>query len=185
MKLILIRHGMTEANEKRLYCGVTDIRLSEKGKKQLSEKKTDIKAGDYRIITSGKHRCEETLKILFGELPHETDPAFCEMNFGSFEMESYDSLKDTDDYQLWLSGDNEANRTPGGESGLDLVRRVTAALDRILEEDRDTLIVTHGGVIAAIMTTLFPEENKNRYEWQSPPGGGYIIDTKTKTHIGI
>ncbi|MBQ2500633.1 MAG: histidine phosphatase family protein [Clostridia bacterium] len=185
MKLILIRHGMTEANEKRLYCGSTDIGLSERGKAQLTEKGTEISPRGFHIITSGKLRCEETLKILFGSFPNDTDPAFCEMDFGSFEMQSYESLKDTEDYQLWLSGDNEANRTPGGESGLDLVRRVTAALDRILEEDRDTLIVTHGGVIAAIMTTLFPEENKNRYEWQSPPGGGYIIDTKTKTHIGI
>ena len=129
MKLILIRHGMTEANEKRLYCGSTDIGLSERGKAQLTEKGTEISPRGFHIITSGKLRCEETLKILFGSFPHDTDPAFCEMDFGSFEMQSYESLKDTEDYQLWLSGDNEANRTPGGESGLDLVRRVTAALD--------------------------------------------------------
>lgn len=185
MKLILIRHGMTEANEKRLYCGATDVKLSEKGIAELKDKKPDIKTEGLRVITSGMTRCEETLEILFGNLPHETDPAFCEMDFGAFEMQSFDSLKDTDDYQAWLSDDNEANRTPGGESGNDLVKRVTKALDKVISDGRDTLIVTHGGVIAAIMAMLFPEENKNRYEWQSPPGGGYIIDTKTKTHIGI
>ena len=41
--------------------------------------------------------------------------------------------------------------------------------------DVDAVIVTHGGVIAAIMAHLFPE-GKNRYEWQSPNGGGYVIE---------
>lgn len=35
MKLILIRHGKTEANEKHLYCGSTDVSLSESGIKEL------------------------------------------------------------------------------------------------------------------------------------------------------
>ena len=39
----------------------------------------------------------------------------------------------------------------------------------------DAVIVTHGGVIAAIMAHLVPE-GKNRYEWQSPNGGGYVIE---------
>jgi len=38
MKLILIRHGKTEANEKHLYCGSTDIPLSDGGKAELIEK---------------------------------------------------------------------------------------------------------------------------------------------------
>ena len=37
------------------------------------------------------------------------------------------------------------------------------------------MLVTHGGVIAALMANLFPEENKNRYQWQSPNGGGYLL----------
>lgn len=42
--------------------------------------------------------------------------------------------------------------------------------------------MTHGGVIAVIMAELFPEEGKNRYEWQPSPGGGYAVDTAEKTH---
>lgn len=36
-------------------------------------------------------------------------------------------------------------------------------------------IITHGGVIAAIMERLFPEEKKNCYEWQPQPGHGYAV----------
>ena len=35
MSIYLIRHGRTEANEKWLYCGSTDLSLSEKGRKEL------------------------------------------------------------------------------------------------------------------------------------------------------
>ena len=41
MKLILLRHGITEANEKRLYCGATDIGLSETGKAALLLRKKE------------------------------------------------------------------------------------------------------------------------------------------------
>ena len=36
MTVYLIRHGKTEANEKRLYCGSTDLPLSEKGREELN-----------------------------------------------------------------------------------------------------------------------------------------------------
>ena len=35
MKLYLIRHGKTMANEKHLYCGSTNLPLSEKGIEEL------------------------------------------------------------------------------------------------------------------------------------------------------
>ena len=47
----------------------------------------------------------------------------------------------------------------------------------------NTVIVTHGGVIAAIMASLFPEEGKNRYQWQPKPGEGYAITGGTYSAI--
>ena len=35
MTVYLIRHGKTEANEKRLYCGRTDLPLSEQGREEV------------------------------------------------------------------------------------------------------------------------------------------------------
>ena len=179
MKLILLRHGMTEANEKRLYCGSTDLSLSEAGKAALLQRKKETTYPDItgmRILTSGMKRCGETLALLYGDVPHKADAAFREMDFGAFEMRCYEELKDDPAYQAWIAGDNEKNVAPGGESGVIMTARVLAGLDRLLAENRDTLLVTHGGVIAAVMARLFPAENKNRYEWQPAPGGGYIID---------
>ena len=170
MTIYLIRHGKTEANEKRLYCGSTDLPLSDAGKEALRLLHYDIK--NVRFISSGMKRTNETLHILFGDVPYEVDPRFREVDFGIFEMHSYEELKDTPDYQAWLTRDNEANIPPRGESGQQMKARVLEAFSALRE---DTCIITHGGCIAAIMEHLFPGEGKNRYEWQPKNGCGYII----------
>lgn len=170
MTIYLIRHGKTEANEKRLYCGRTDLPLSEKGKEELFRIHYEIK--NARFLTSGMKRTNETLRILFGDVPFEEDSRFQEVDFGSFEMHSYEQLKNMTEYQTWCTGDNEANIPPNGESGLHMKQRVMEAFSEIKE---DTVLVCHGGVIAAIMEHLFPEENKTRYDWQPKNGHGYFI----------
>ena len=127
---------------------------------------------NVRFITSGMKRTNETLQLLFGDVAFAVDPRFREVDFGIFEMHSYEELKDTPDYQAWITGENEANVPPGGESGIQMKKRVLAAFSEIRE---DTCIITHGGCIAAIMEHLFPDEPKNRYEWQPAPGHGYGI----------
>ena len=170
MTVYLIRHGKTEANEKWLYCGSTDLSLSEKGRAELTQLHYDLPK--VRFLTSGMKRTNETLKILFGDVPYEEDRRFREVDFGIFEMHSYQELKDTPAYQDWCTGDNEANIPPQGESGQQMKQRVLEAFSQIQE---DTILVCHGGVIAAIMEHLFPEENKTRYDWQPKNGHGYRI----------
>jgi len=173
MKVILIRHGKTEANEQHRYCGSTDLPLSEGGREELGRLK--YRVGSARFATSGMRRTEETLKLLFGERPHEILPGFREVDFGVFEMGSYQELKDDPAYQAWLTGDNEKNVPPGGESGENMKKRVLTAWNGVEATGEDWVIITHGGVIAAILESLFPEEGKNRYQWQSAPGRGYCL----------
>ena len=171
MTIYLIRHGKTSANEKHLYCGSTDLPLSVAGRQELQNIRYDIK--NVRFLTSGMKRTDETMRILFGVAPYKIDSRFREVDFGIFEMHSYDQLKDTPEYQAWLAGDNESNVPPEGESGKQMKERVLAAFSEIQE---DTCIITHGGVIAAIMEHLFPDESKNLYQWQPRPGQGYRIN---------
>ena len=178
MKIYLIRHGQTEANLHHLYCGSTDLPLSEAGREALNGiryPKPDV--ADY--ITSGMGRCNETMELLFHPESMEVCPDLREIDFGVFEMRGYGELKDDPDYQAWISGDNMANTPPNGESGLDMTRRVMAAFREILRRGKDAVIVTHGGVIAAIMAESFTGENRNRYQWQPAPGCGYLL---TFTH---
>lgn len=173
MKLVLLRHGKTWANLEHRYCGSTDLPLSEQGAAEL--KPPDLKLENPRYFTSGMIRTNETLKILFGNVDFEVLPQFREIDFGIFEMHTYEELKDTPAYQAWLAGDNEVNVPPQGESGRAMTRRVIQGLRELMDIPGDKVLVTHGGVIAAIMAELFPEEEKSRYTWQPAPGEGYII----------
>ena len=177
--IYLIRHGETEANIKHIYCGSTDLPLSEAGVEKLQARKKDetirrVREDAARFVTSGMTRTEQTLRLLFGDVAHKVDPRFREIDFGIFEMCSY---HDTPKYQKWLEGDNEASVCPGGESGRQMEARVIEAFSELSD---DTVVVTHGGVIAAIMTNLFPDEGKSRFDWQPAPGHGYVIISKSE-----
>lgn len=172
--IYLIRHGRTEANARHLYYGSTDVPLSKEGAAELRPIGLDRK--NLRFVTSGMLRTEQTLGLLFGAVDHTADPRIREMDFGAFEMKCYEDLKEDPAYQAWISGDNEANPTPGGESGAQMRLRVLAALEDLLAGERDTVVITHGGPIAAIMAHLFPGEGRSRYQWQPQPGHGYAVD---------
>ncbi len=180
MKLIIFRHGLTSANERRLYCGGTDLPLSDRGREDLRRLRASNALPPLEgmeIITSPARRCLETLWELYGPFPHRTDPDLREMDFGDFEMKGYGELKTDPAYLAWITGDNDSNVCPHGESGAQMRSRVLRALRRVLRTNRPTALFTHGGPIAAIMGELFPSEQKNLYQWQPAPGGGYEVDT--------
>lgn len=189
MKVYLIRHGQTIANEQRLYCGQTDVPLTEDGIQELKRKKEafrypDIK--DLEVYTSGLLRTEQTLEALFGEVSHKTVPMLMEINFGDFEMKSYEMLKDDEAYIQWCSGDNEANIPPGegAESGYQMRDRVSCAFKEILAAGKDCLIVSHGGPI----TALYQEYNKldpgTWYDIQPKNGEGFLLEFENGRFTG-
>ena len=45
----------------------------------------------------------------------------------------------------------------------------------LMMDEEDLAVICHGGPIAAVMAYLFPEEEKNRYQWQPRNGEGYLI----------
>ena len=190
MIIYLIRHGKTKGTEQHLYCGSTDLSLSENGVKELVGKKMGLEDnfhiaaqnGGFRYISSGMRRCNETLRLLFGEREFEVFPGLREINFGVFEMHSYEELKDREDYQNWLDADPEQTAPPQGESGKEMKNRVLETFSEIVKEGHDAVIVSHGGVIASIMEHLFADEEKNRYQWQPSPGGGYMLQIEEREY---
>ena len=179
-RIVLLRHGRTEANDNWLYCGSTDLPLSPAGAAALAELRQEGGYPDItgmKVYTSGMRRTEETLRILYGDVEHSAAEALREMDFGAFEMHSYEQLKEDPVYRAWCDGDNESNLTPGGESGQLMRRRVLAGFDALCTENESFLLVSHGGPIAAIMDAKFPGEGKNRFQWQPANGRGYLIET--------
>ena len=173
MTLTLIRHGLTEGNLKRLYYGSTDLPLTETGIAALhSDPPAAPEAQDY--YTSGMRRTEQTFAILFGERPHEIVRDLREIDFGHFEMRSYEELKDDPEFRHWCDECSEDAVCPGGESWNGLTDRALQALAPILAQGKDTVIVAHGGVIGGLMYRWFPGM-PHRFVWTPDPGHGYQI----------
>ena len=176
MRLNILRHGMTEANENHLYCGQTDLPLSGYGKRCLAELK---EAFDYSkadiYITSGLTRALETLHILYDRKPDFIMEEFNEIDFGKFEMKTHDGLINDPDYQRWINNEQNAD-CPGGESRDIFINRIKTGLEKLRSLDAKSIVlVCHGGVINLIMETLFPGR-KNFYEWLPDFGRGYTVD---------
>jgi len=178
MELHLLRHGKTIANEQRLYCGHTNLPLSEKGIAELQELKSQHiypKQADI-YFTSGLLRTQQTLYQLYGPVQSTAILQLKEYNFGSFEMKSHDDLDGQAEYQSWIDDTTNLYACPGGESKQDFALRVSKGLAMLLAQAHkaSALAVCHGGVITYIMQELFPDQ-RNFYEWQPAPGRGYTI----------
>ena len=177
MRLYLIRHGLTEANLRRLYYGATDLPLCEEGIQGILAAKArglyPDRAG-LKLYTSGLLRTEQTLSLIYGDVPHEALPAWAEMDFGAFEMKSYEELKNNPDYIRWIEDESGELACPGGETNNQALARFTAGLKLLRERNQDALVITHGGVIARLMGWLLPEEPFHFYQRQPKAGEGYL-----------
>lgn len=176
--LYLIRHSLTTGNERRWYYGAADLPLSESGRALCQAMKGAYSLDvDVAFATSGMLRAEETLKLLFGDVPREQFPDLREMNMGKFEMHTYDELKDDPDFQRWCEDD--AFVIPGGESNQGYAHRVERGIRQILSEhevdEKSLLLVCHGGTIRRAMTFLFAESGKSFWDWQADSCHGYAV----------
>ena len=175
-----IRHGKTIANEKHLYCGNTDLSLSDEGINELNLLKTHVeypKADLY--ITSGMKRTNQTLKVLYGENEFITIENLKEMNFGKFEMKSYQELKKDSDYIRWIS-DIQNEICVDGEGEKQFKQRIYEGIEELNKISTEyscnnAVVITHGGVISAVMEYYFPMR-KNFLEWQPCIGRGYSLE---------
>ncbi len=183
----LIRHGKTIANENHLYCGVTDLPLTQQGKQELITLKQQINyPKENIIIVSGLLRTKQTANILFDNKKLEVIQQLQEINFGDFEMRGYQQLKDTPQYQQWIS-DIEVNSPPNGESRPVFIKRVINGFKKAEklcqnQKEQNVIIVTHGGVISTLMENFFPHQ-KNFYQWQPTFGRGYTLSFDKSDNI--
>lgn len=156
-RISIIRHGMTEANEKGIYIGNTDMPLSPKGQAELAAKLDEF---DYpsvhRVYSSPLKRCTETAEILFPDTELVIAEGMRELDFGEFEGKSVDELISRDDYKAWLGGGRDS-RPPDGESLDEMTARTFSALHNIITDMMETglthcALITHGGIISNLLT---------------------------------
>ncbi len=175
MKLYVIRHCSTECSEKKIYCGETDVPLSERGKAELARLKEEAKGlvCDL-VISSPLLRARETAEAVAGarKIPVLFDARLKERVFGAFERTD----AEREDGKVFRH--NFAVRYPGGESYLDVAARVIPMLAELKEKypGKDLLLVTHGSVCRVIRAYLLGMKDGEFYSYSQPPASAEVYE---------
>lgn len=153
MTLVLLRHGQTTWNERRIVQGHDDgASLTDEGRAQVHHVLGELRGEHFdSVVSSDLRRAVETAQIVARSLGLTTsvDPAVRERCFGVLEGGPVDAatpvLTGIDDE--WVV--DESARPAGGESLDDLYRRTAAFVERAALDfpGQRLLVVTHGGAI--------------------------------------
>lgn len=176
VKLILIRHGQTDWNLEKRYCGFTDIGLNEKGKAQARKLIKRLTTGKvHKVYSSDMKRALEFGRIVFKDMPIEEISGLREMNFGIFEGLTYREIMDRHSkiYQKWID-DPLSTVIPDAESLDGLASRVRKAVAKILScnKNKTVALFTHAGPIRVILCEIL--KLGLRDIWRIEPGSASI-----------
>lgn len=169
MKFILVRHGETTANVKRLFCGHMDVQLTEKGLAQAEEVAIRLKDRKVdKIISSDLSRAFNTASIInqYHNLEIKKEKSLREINFGDCEGYTYEELVEMKPEAFKKKNVGQWDFTfPGGENLEVLTKRVMKTLDEVRHKSNQTdtvLVVVHAGVIRSVLSMAIAQ-NKDAY----------------------
>ncbi len=181
MKFILVRHGETEANIGGIYSGWTDFPLTEKGSRDIQATAEALKRYENIeiIYSSPLNRALTTAKAISASINKEIQivDSLREMNFGIFDGKERKHIQEnyTEEWKSWI--DDYVNyRIPEGENLIDVYSRIKDFIDKLIEEDKDSIIVTHGGIIQTMITYLLDLGLDKMWHFQCPPAGYVEIE---------
>ena len=192
LSITFIRHGMTDGNQERRYIGqLDDPVLNPTGIRQLEDARANKRYPKAdALYVSPLRRCTETAQLLYPMLVPVVLPSLTELDFGAFDGKNYEQLKDDPAYRRWIDTAG-AVAPPGGESGGEFTARLHGAMKQIAE-DADhgqtlhPVVVTHGGCIMTILSTLATSNEPGAgdlYHFQVANGGGFAALMETSTQL--
>lgn len=179
MELILMRHGTTQGNVERRFIGVTDIPLIPEGEALARQVGPTLPAVEH-VFRSPLVRCRQTAELLWPGTAHTVVDDLRETDFGPFEGKNHEELKDDALYRAWLADGPDFSKVPVGESARAVVLRAERAVQEILgravaRHYRTVGVVSHGGLLMALMAKFARPEREDLYDWMAPNCGGWRV----------
>lgn len=152
--ITLLRHGETVAPSN--LNGATDVALSALGKQQMLNAASKLNDIDC-VVTSPLQRCCILAKIIASQwqVSLSIEQQFAEMNFGDWDGQPFDELYQQSPTQMdkfWRTPWDVT--VPNGEQLSDFQQRIDKAWHRLLTQQKNTLVVCHGGVIRYIIAKI-------------------------------
>jgi broad specificity phosphatase PhoE len=153
-RLLLIRHGETDDNSRRVFQGQGGRGLSPRGREEaalLAARFQRVGLRASALYCSDLERARETADLLSSTLGLApiADPALREVHVGAWQGLGYEEIaaRYPDEWAAWKRGVDF--KRGGGETYAELGERVSAAIDRIVaaHEGETVVIVSHGAAI--------------------------------------
>ncbi len=171
-KIILIRHGETEANRLRCFADSDGIPLNGAGRRQAHELARFLlrSCRPQALFSSSFLRARQTSEILESVLNLTTQavPGLHERDFGCLRGLPYERMGEMmpRDLEHWMWSPE------GGESLDEVRRRAIDALEslRVQYPGQEILVVCHGAVIQAVCAHI----TRKWSEASVPPNCGFV-----------
>jgi alpha-ribazole phosphatase len=195
MRVSLLRHGMTEGGD--IYRGHTDVALTDEGLRQMQQANEGFAVAVDYLVSSDLQRCA-TFSAMH-EQPELLDARLQEMSFGDWDGHLRSDVWLTHSEQVkafW--NDPMVAAAPNGESVTKVQIRAVKALHEhvkhaLAQGCKHLLMVTHGGVIRAVLSDLLQMQPRALFNLDVPYGGvvclkvaSFIDDTGTADyHISL
>tara|TARA_Y100001934_G_scaffold4430_1_gene6218 strand:- start:567 stop:1175 length:609 start_codon:yes stop_codon:yes gene_type:complete len=165
--LILVRHGQSEWNEKNLFTGWKDPKLTPRGVDEAIKAGKELKEAGYsfdKMFTSDLFRAQDTGRIILEQMDIPSievikDLSLNERNYGDLAGLNKDEARKKwgeDQVHIWRRSFNVP--PPGGESLKDTAERVLPYFKENiipeLIEGLNILVAAHGNSLRALVMEL-------------------------------
>jgi broad specificity phosphatase PhoE len=168
LRLVLVRHGVTEWNREGRFQGRLDPALSDLGRRQATlvadRIANDPELRPLRLLTSNLVRAADTAAAIGAACGVEPEPdaRLAELGQGEWEGRTHAELarEDAERYSAWLTTDREP---PGAETVVEGLARVTAALDALAPVSGIVCVVSHGGTLRLVARHLLQLEARRAW----------------------
>lgn len=147
--LYLVRHGETEWSRSGQHTSVTDLPLTDVGRKQAAALNGQLRPADFGLVLSSpRQRATDTARLAGftdGHAPQICDD-LVEWAYGDYEGLTSEQIQERDpDWDLWRDG------CPGGESPAEVVERLTRVVRRVQDSGVEHAIAfAHGHALRAL-----------------------------------
>jgi probable phosphoglycerate mutase len=177
-RVVLVRHGVTELTETARLDGRggLDPDLTDAGRAQAERAATLVAelVGDaeVRVITSNLARARQTGATIaerLGVVP-QVDADWDEQSFGDWDGAAIQDLLAEQRAEFAALRDDPHYARPGGESHEQLVTRVTAAWERVVDAGGTVVIVCHRKPILVVLALVLGLPHDRLWRLAGSPG---------------
>ena len=182
--LYLVRHGEIDRKWQGRYLGDRDVPLRKDAISQLVLL-AEVLAGEGagHLVTSNLVRCQRSAAAIATiiRLKPEIEPRFKEISLGKWDGQNQNTVKKKQP-QLYLRRGNNLwqFRTPQGESFTQVGKRAEFAARGYLRRFTKTIIVTHAGVIRALLCKLAEHSFAETMKIKIPYGSCIVLEQDTE-----